>query len=254
MGFIVRVFETGLLVWFALFAAIVLGRVLTGRIDTTGLLQHGDGAVAPERVVPLIAFPVVLANYVFSALHADMSAHAALPHLSQTAVLLLTGGSGLISPARSLAPDHGGHRASANHHVDQLRGELYVINGPVYPNGNDTITISATANRCNNEIVLNPPPRKSICRGKDQCDDGVIVPSAMFKLIYDPNMQRANVFLMSNINHRKAAGFSNSIDYIKKFQVTVQALEQATNLQFFHELPLNRRRPIEQECAAVMEH
>jgi len=42
--------------------------------------------------------------------------------------------------------------------------------------------------------------------------------------------------------------------YVKKFQVTVQALEQTTNLQFFHDLPLNRRRPIEQECTAVMEH
>jgi hypothetical protein len=147
--------------------------------------------------------------------------------------------------------------ATLEGHVRDLaisRGELYVITGPVYPAGSGKITISAKTNRCQNEVVLDPPPRKSICGGKDKCDDGVMAPSAMFKLIYDPGMQRANVFLMPNINHRKAADFSNSMDYIKKFQVTVQALERATNLAFFHDMPLNRRRPIEQECAAVMEH
>ncbi len=101
--------------------------------------------------------------------------------------------------------------------------------------------------------MLDPPPRKSICGGKDQCDDGVIVPSAMFKLIYDPNMQRANAFLMPNINHRKAEDYSNSMDYVKKFQITATALEQASNLSFFHDMPVSRRRPIEQACPAVME-
>jgi len=76
----------------------------------------------------------------------------------------------------------------------------------------------------------------------------------MFKLVYDPKMQRANVFLMPNINHRKQAGFTNSMNYIKKSQVTVQAPEQATNLTFFSDLPVSRRGPLEQECAALMNH
>ena len=141
-------------------------------------------------------------------------------------------------------------------HVRDLaiaRGELYVIAGPIYPDGGGKITVSAKSNACGNEIVLDPPPRKSICGGKDQCDDGVIVPSGMFKLIYDPNMQRANVFLMPNINHRNADDYSNSMDYVKKFQVTVAALEQASNLSFFHDMPVSRRRPIEQACPTVME-
>jgi hypothetical protein len=97
MPLIVRCFETGLLVWLALLAAIVIGRVLNGDIDATGLLQHGagDGAVAPERVVSMLAFPVVLVTYVLNALHADVSVHAALPDLSDNMILLLTGGNGL---------------------------------------------------------------------------------------------------------------------------------------------------------------
>ena len=78
------------------------------------------------------------------------------------------------------------------------------------------------------------------------------VPSAMFKLIYDPNMRRANVFLMPNINHRNVADFSNSLDYIERYQVTVQALEDVTHLNFFPALSANQRRPIEAECAGVI--
>ncbi len=79
MHLIFRVFETGLAVWFALLAWTVLSRVLNGEIDAGGLLQHGadDDFVAPERVVSMIAFPVILVTYVLSALHADMSVHAA---------------------------------------------------------------------------------------------------------------------------------------------------------------------------------
>ncbi len=97
MDLLVRFFATGLLLWFGLFTVIVIGRVLNGSIDCTGLLQHGvdDGAVAPERVVSMVTFPVVLVTYVLNALHADMSVHAALPDLSDNMILLLTGGNGL---------------------------------------------------------------------------------------------------------------------------------------------------------------
>ncbi len=97
MQLIIRCFEIGLLVWMALLAVIVIGRVLNGSIDCTGLLQHGvdDGAVAPERVVSMVIFPVVLVTYVLNALHADMSVHAALPNVSDNMILLLTGGNGL---------------------------------------------------------------------------------------------------------------------------------------------------------------
>lgn len=97
MSHIHRVFETGLLVWFALLAAIVGWRVLVGEIDAGGLLQHdaADDEIAPERVVSMVAFPVVLISYVLSAINADASANHALPDLSQNMILLLTGGNGL---------------------------------------------------------------------------------------------------------------------------------------------------------------
>jgi hypothetical protein len=97
MSLIHRVFETGLLVWFALLAAIVAWRMLNGDLATGGLLQHGadDDEIAPERVVSMVAFPVVLITYVLSAINADASASHALPDLSQNMILLLAGGNGL---------------------------------------------------------------------------------------------------------------------------------------------------------------
>jgi len=147
--------------------------------------------------------------------------------------------------------------ATLEGHVRDLaraRGELYVITGPVYPaeTGNKKITIGESENACQNTIVLDLPSRPSICGGKATCEDGVAVPSAMFKLIYDPNMQRANAFLMPNIDHRNVAGFSNSVHYVERYQVTVQALEDVTHLNFFPALSESERRPIERQCAAVM--
>ena len=97
MAFVVRVFEAALLIWFALLAAIVVSRMLSGQIDASGLLQNSadDDGVAPERVLPLIAFPVALVSYAITALHADMSVHAAMPDPSQDLVMLLGGSNGL---------------------------------------------------------------------------------------------------------------------------------------------------------------
>ena len=74
----------------------------------------------------------------------------------------------------------------------------------------------------------------------------------MYKIIYDPNMVVANAFLMPNINHRDAKNFSDPLDYIKKFQVTVQAVENVTNVDFLQALPAGSRRPVETQCAAMI--
>jgi DNA/RNA endonuclease G (NUC1) len=145
--------------------------------------------------------------------------------------------------------------AKLENHVRDIardRGELYVITGPVYPNGSEPITISTSANKCNNAIVLNPPSKKSVCGSGSTCGDGVIVPSAMFKIIYDPNMGVANAFLMPNINHRDAMNFSDPLDYIEKFQVTVQAVENVTNVDFLQALPAGGRRSVETQCAGMI--
>jgi hypothetical protein len=97
MALMTHVFELGLLVWFALLAAIIGGRVLSGEIDTTGFLRtrHHD-EVAPERALSMAIFPIVILSYAFSALHADMSVRPpSLPELPDNLLMLLTGGNGL---------------------------------------------------------------------------------------------------------------------------------------------------------------
>jgi ABC-type uncharacterized transport system permease subunit len=98
MDIVVRGLETGLLIWFVLLAMIIGYRVLSGDIDTTGLLSQelGNARAAPERVVSMAAFPVVIISYAASALHADVSAvHPSLPDLSEKLLMLLTGGNGI---------------------------------------------------------------------------------------------------------------------------------------------------------------
>jgi endonuclease G len=145
-------------------------------------------------------------------------------------------------------------------HVRDLvseRGDLYVMTGPVNPNevGDAQVVINDTGNACRKTIVLKPLPRKSICGAKmSGCVNGVTVPVALYKVVYDPRMQRANAFIMPNIDHRDANGFSNSFEYIKKFQVTVQIVEKFTGLEFFPELPATTRRTVVSQCAEPMAH
>jgi DNA/RNA endonuclease G (NUC1) len=80
----------------------------------------------------------------------------------------------------------------------------------------------------------------------------VIVPSAMYKIIYDPNTEVANAFLMPNINHSQAKNFSDPLDYIQKFQVSIQAVEQVTNVDFLPMLAPDSQRPIKAECAGMI--
>jgi len=139
--------------------------------------------------------------------------------------------------------------------ITEYRGELYIITGPVYPDqSGKRITIAAKTNPCRNEIVLDPPPRAAICGSQAKCEAGVTVPTALFKIIYDPNYKRANAFILPNINHRDAPGFKNPADYLKKFQTPVQVVEKYTSLEFFRTLSPRDRRPITDQCTAMMLH
>lgn len=140
--------------------------------------------------------------------------------------------------------------------VTRDRGELYVITGPVYrsESGDGKIVISDSVNACRNKIVLDPPKRQSICGATTSCDAGVTVPSALFKIVYDPRNKRANAFILPNINHRDAADFTEPLDYLKKFQVTVQVVEKYTGLEFFRAIPARSRRPFMTQCGALMTH
>ncbi|MEJ2377564.1 MAG: DNA/RNA non-specific endonuclease [Pseudolabrys sp.] len=118
-----------------------------------------------------------------------------------------------------------------------------------------TLTITDTTNVCRNKIVLKPLKRESICGAKAKCEDGVTVPIALFKIIYHPRLHRANAFILPNINHRDAdKGFAEPIEYLKRFQVTVQVVEKYTGLEFFRDLSLRSRRPILEQCTSFMEY
>lgn len=137
------------------------------------------------------------------------------------------------------------------------RGELYAITGPSdrEQTGSGTLTITDTTNVCRNKIVLKPLKRESICGAKAKCEDGVTVPIALFKIIYHPRLHRANAFILPNINHRDAGkGFADPIEYLKRFQVTVQVVEKYTGLEFFRDLSLRSRRPILEQCTSFMEY
>jgi hypothetical protein len=89
-----HILAAGMLVWFALLGLLIGVRILRGDIEVAGLLCHkeGDEAVAPERVLHIAAFPVVVIYYIHAALAADVSgAHPSLPDIPSNLIALLTG-------------------------------------------------------------------------------------------------------------------------------------------------------------------
>ena len=102
MEAVTKLFAFALVTWLGLFAILVTLRMLRGEIRTAGLLCHrldaGGGNLAPERVVAMITFPIVLWLYGLDALQADVSGSAgppSLPDVPQYLLSLLTGGNGL---------------------------------------------------------------------------------------------------------------------------------------------------------------
>jgi hypothetical protein len=99
MDLITRGLATGLLIWLALLGVVMVARVLNGDISGTGFLHTTRGTrarVAPERVVSMMVFPMVIVSYIFSAMHADVNVpHPSLPDLSDNLLMLLAGGNGV---------------------------------------------------------------------------------------------------------------------------------------------------------------
>lgn len=99
MDLITRVLSLGLLIWFALLAALIAGRMLRGDINVSGFMRADrdpNEPVAPERALSMMLFPVVIGMYALDALHAPIDPlHPSLPDLSDNLLMLLTGGNGL---------------------------------------------------------------------------------------------------------------------------------------------------------------
>jgi endonuclease G len=141
----------------------------------------------------------------------------------------------------------------------QSRNEIFVITGPIYqdPDGR-TLTISANANACGNVIKLVPMKKASICDANNRnprtpcAEAGVAVPAALYKIIYDPELERSNAFLMPNVDHRDSRGTAKSIAYLNKHRTSVSVIEEYTGLQFFTALQSRERRRLVERCLPAM--
>lgn len=80
------------------------------------------------------------------------------------------------------------------------------------------------------------------------------MPIALYKIIYDASLKRANAYILPNIDHRPQINKSDLIAYIRGLRTTVSIVEQFTGIKFFPDLtPRDRRLQVEQ-CAAMMLH
>lgn len=136
--------------------------------------------------------------------------------------------------------------------ASRFRGPLYVITGPIAQlKRNKKVTISAADNSCENEITFGGDGnRPAICGADEKCPAGVAVPAALYKIVYDPQMGRANAYILPNIDHR--GKYAKLDDYLDGFRTSVAMVEQYTDLTFFP--ALRRRATLVGECANTMLH
>lgn len=138
------------------------------------------------------------------------------------------------------------------------RGEIFVITGPINRDANDgDLTIKADSNPCKNEITLEGPPgRTAICGKSSKCPEGegVAIPVALYKIIYDAKNKRANAYILPNIDHRKLDKTKDPLEYLKRYRVAVRTVEQYTGLQFLRAIPKRDRKAQIEECVATMWH
>jgi endonuclease G len=137
------------------------------------------------------------------------------------------------------------------------RGEIIVITGPINRENGDVVTIKAETNPCRNEITLGGPKGRTAICGKDKsCDEGqgVAIPIALYKVIYDAKNGRANAYILPNIDHRPLDTSRDPLEYLKRYRTAVRTVEQYTGLQFLRGIPKRARKAQIEECVATMMH
>jgi len=131
---------------------------------------------------------------------------------------------------------------------------MYVITGSVWQ---EDKPIKVSGDVCRTELVLPTVLPTSICpenHGKKnvQCEAGVSVPAAMFKIVYDPVMQNAFAVLMENESH--TGKYKKVATYIEAHKVGVATIENLTGLRFFSALPTRKQNQIRSNCVDVKQH
>lgn len=132
------------------------------------------------------------------------------------------------------------------------RGSIHVITGPVRRQGGSAdITVTAAASGCAHEIKIEGPPIALVCKANNQnsankCVNGVAVPIALYKIVYDSKNNEIYAFVLPNRVH--TPGGTDLSTYLDQFRVTVAAVENLTGLQFFRELPPDKQDHLVKQC------
>ncbi|MBS9478618.1 DNA/RNA non-specific endonuclease [Ancylobacter radicis] len=145
-------------------------------------------------------------------------------------------------------------------HLARERGEVVVITGPVNLEEKG-IRLPAEADACGNAVELTRPARTSICDANDTdpsvpcgAGAGAVVPAALYKIIYDPALQRVNAYVMPNIDHRPGRKKVKALTYLSGFRVGVSTVEALTGLRFFTAPGEMSGRSLRETCPATMLH
>lgn len=130
------------------------------------------------------------------------------------------------------------------------RKTIYVVTGPIRGDGTARkIDIAKADNACGGAIELETFPTRFVCKARnkgqtDTCTSGVVVPIALYKIIYDPQAKAAYAFVMGNHNYPPKLGRS----FMEQSRVNVGVIEKLTGLKFFTALPAADRARLVDKC------
>jgi DNA/RNA endonuclease G (NUC1) len=122
-------------------------------------------------------------------------------------------------------------------------------------NGSErTIKIAKADNACGGAIELDGIQTNIVCQAVNKkqattCTTGVVVPVALYKIVYDTKRDAAYAFVLPNRNHTTGLG-AKTHAYLEQWRTNVGVIEKLTGLQFFRGLPAARHDKIVKQCAA----
>jgi len=112
------------------------------------------------------------------------------------------------------------------------RKAIYVVTGPIRGDGTTRkINIAKADNACGGAIELETFPTKFVCKARNTgqtqaCTGGVVVPVALYKVVYDPQAKAAYAFVMGNHNYPPKLGRT----FMEQSRVNVGVIEKLTGL------------------------
>lgn len=163
----------------------------------------------------------------------------------------------LSNAVPQIAPFNGGVWGQLEDRVRDAafaRQEIHVITGPVRRQGNaSSVTLTPAQAGCGREQKIQGPQITEVCKAHNlnpavKCKNGVGVPIALYKIVYDAKGDEVYAFLLPNRVHDNTG--NDMLAYLDGFRVTVAAIESLTGIQFFHELPQAKQDRLLKQCEA----